>query len=219
MIVVEDGQHPLFEAINNADLVEIAGLVASGADVGMRDFVGDAAIFKAVAAAEFAEDNEEREQRMDVIRGLIELGASLTVLADNGGNILMGPVLGLRPDIVEWLLEQGVNPNHGCAEQWETICDLAMFDYEHEAWMARGLPPLNPPSSVENLDAWLAWVDHEAAQLGYLRPTIPLLLRRYGALTGAEMALKLGGTPQQGVEWKGAAWRLKNAAVGDLSHG
>ncbi|MBC2651351.1 ankyrin repeat domain-containing protein [Novosphingobium aerophilum] len=224
MIVVEDGQHPLFEAIDNADLAEIARLVASGADVGMRDFVGEPAIFKAVTAAEFAEDGDEREQRMDVVRGLMELGASLTALDDNGRNILVGPILGLRVDMVGWLLEQGVNPNHGCAEPWETICDLAMFDYEHEAWMARGLAPLNPPSGVENPDAWLAWVDHEAAQLGYLRPTLPLLLRQHGALTGAEMAAKLGGTPQQGVEWKRSAWRLKEApsiesVAGDLNHG
>lgn len=94
MIVVEDGQHPLFEAINNADLPEIARLVASGADVGMRDSMGEPAIFAAVAAVEFAEEGEDRERRLALVRGMIDLGADLNALCDDGGSILLGPALG-----------------------------------------------------------------------------------------------------------------------------
>lgn len=205
----EDQQHPLFAAINNADLPAIARLVADGADIAMRDCLGDPAIFAAMRTVEFAEDDDDRERCMDVVRGMIDLGADLNALCKEGSSILLGPILGLRLDLVEWLLEQGVDPNHGCSDDWETICDIAIFDYEFEAWMARSLPPLNPPEPLEDADAWLAWVDSEAKRVGYLRPAIPLLLRRHGALTTDEMAVKLGGRPDQGVRWVNGAWTLK----------
>lgn len=205
----ENEQHPLFDAINNGDLATIRQLVANGTDISMRDFMGEPAIFAAVRAVDFAEDEEDRERCMEVIRGMIDLGADLNALCNEGGSILVGPIFGLRAELVEWLLEQGVNPNRGCSDSWETVCDIAIFDYEFEAWMARSRPPLNPPKALPDADAWLAWVDAEAERVGYLRPALPLLLRRYGALTSDEMAVKLGGRPDQGVRWVNDAWTLK----------
>lgn len=109
------------------------------------------------------------------------------------------------------MLEHGVDPNHGCAESWETICDIAIFDYEFEAWMARSLPPLIPPEPLEDADAWLAWVDGEAERAGYLRPAVPLLLRRYGALTTDEIAVKLGCKTDQAVRWENGTWVRKES--------
>lgn len=72
-----------------------------------------------------------------LFRGMVALGADLTALGNEGSNILLGPILGLRLELVEWLPGHGVDPNRGCSEDWETICDIAILDYEFEAWIAR----------------------------------------------------------------------------------
>ena len=209
MTVNEDDRHPLFEAIDNADLVAIARLAASGADLNIRDSLGEPALFTAVARAEFSEDGEDRERRLEVIRKLVSLGADLNALDDEGGSILIRPIFGLNTGLVEWLLRLGVDPNHGCLEPMETVFDAAILDYDFEAWIVPGLPPLNPPNGpLGDADSYLAWLDQEAGKRGYLRPAIPLLLRRFGALACEEIAAKLGGTSGQGIKWTKGGWTL-----------
>jgi hypothetical protein len=206
--VNEEGRHPLFDAIESADLAAITQLASLEADLNTRDRVGDPALFTAVTGAEFAQDDDDYERRLEVIRRMVDLGADLDALGPDGGSILIAPILGLRTGLVEWLLERGVDSNHGCGEPWETIYDLASFDYDYEAWRAPSLPALAPPGDLIGEDAVLTWLDQEAEARGYLQPTILLLLRRFGALTGSEMAVRLGGRSTDLIRWTDGGWIL-----------
>jgi hypothetical protein len=201
--------HPLLEAIDSANLIAIEQLAASGVDLNMRDEFGAPALFRVVSNAEFAENGADRDRWLEVIRKLVELGADLHALDAEGGSILIGPIFGLQTGLVEWLLKLGIDPNHGFSEPWETVYAAAIFDYHYEAFVQPSRPSLDPPDSeCGNEDRFLAWVDRKAQERGYLRPEIPLLLRRFGALTGDEMAAKLGGVPGQRVRWIDGGWKL-----------
>lgn len=206
--MTECSSNPLLEAIQTADLAEIERLASTGVDLNVYDSFGEPALFKAVDAAQFAEGEADREFRLSVVRRLVDLGADLHALDDEGSGILIGPILGQQTELVEWLLNRGVDPNHGCGEPWETVYDLASFDYRFEAWIAPSLSPLDPPDTMADEDSYLSWLDNEAEKQGRLRPVIPLLLRRFDALTGEEMAAKLGGSSDQQIKWAKVGWQL-----------
>ncbi len=205
----ENALHPLFAAIEDADVSAIRRLAASGSDLNMRDDLGEPVLFKAVDSLEFSEDEGERDNRLAIICELVDLGADLNGLDEVGGSILIGPVFGQQAGLVEVLLRLGVDPNHGCSDSWETVYDAAIFDYEYEAWTAPSLPPLLPLETHEDdEDRYLAWLDREAEEKSYLRPVIPILLRRFGALTATEVAAKLGASSDQKVRWTECGWAI-----------
>lgn len=185
-------------------------LVASGADPNRLDEHGDPALFTAVECVPFASGEDHRSASLEALHKLIELGANPNTLSQDGTNVLMLPMLGNQADLVEELLKLGVDPNHGCSESWETLYDLALLDYQFEAWVLPSRPSLEPPDDVmEDEDALLAWLNEEAQAKGYLCPTMPLLLRRYGASSGIEICKRLGGRPGQRIRWAGDRWILK----------
>ena len=206
----DESGHALFEAIKSADIAAIERLAATGADMNLRDNHGEPAIFAGADNAHFADDASERERFKVVVRTLVDLGANINALDSDGTNILIGSIFGVNADLVAFLLELGVDPNHGCSgEPWESVYDAASFDYRYEAWFAPSLPALDPPEGIgENEDAYLSWLDQEAQTKGYLRPKIPMLLRKHGALTGSELAARLGGLPGQSIRWTDGGWAL-----------
>lgn len=200
---------PLISAIKARDLPTIERLIASGADPNMLECSGDPALFTAVSAVEFSEDGADRELCMQVIQQLIDVGGDLCALDSEGGSILVGPIFSMQPELIKWLLKRGVDPNHGCCEPHETVYDTASFDYHFEAWMKPQLNPLNPPKPLlDDEDGYLAWLDREAEQRGYLRPGILQLLRSFGALSGKEIATTLGGSRDQAIKWTEDGWML-----------
>lgn len=204
------GEHALFEAIKSADIAAIGRLSAAGADMNLCDEHGEPALFTAVDSIHFADAAGERECFKVVVRALVDLGANINALDADGANILVGPILGVNADLVGFLLGLGVDPNRGCSgEAGESVYDAASFDYRYEAWFAPSLPALDPPEGIgEDEDAYLSWLDQEAQAKEYLRPEIPMLLRQHGALTGRELATRLGGRPEQSIRWTKAGWTL-----------
>lgn len=199
---------PLQTAIDNANSDAFYRLAGEGANLSERNAFGDPVFFDAVEAVEFSTDETNRARRMTVLQTLIDLGADPNVLGCDGSSVLILPIFGMRVDLVEFLLAAGVDPNLGCGEPSETVYDVSIFDYYYEAFLAPNLAELVPPKDIGDEDAFLAWLDQEAEAKGYLRPTIPLLLRRFGALSQSEQAMQLGGSRDDTIRWTDEGWKL-----------
>lgn len=207
--LAEEPMTPLFAAIRNADCDAIERLAEEGADLNERDAEGEPALFVAIGAVTMSDGETERERRFKVVRKLVDLGADRHALGLDGYNILIDPVLGLQPGLLADLLSLAIDPNRGCGEPWETVYDAACFDYEYEAWLAPSLPSLCPGEEFRgNEDEYLGWLDREASARGYIRPEMLLMLRRFGAKSGSELAEQLGGSAKQGIRWSDAGWIL-----------
>lgn len=200
---------PLFAAIRNADCDAIERLAEEGADLNERDAEGEPALFVAIGAVTMSDGETERERRFKVVRKLVDLGADRHALGLDGYSILIDPVLSLQPDLLAYLLSLKIDPNRGCGEPWETVYDAACLDYEYEAWLAPSLPPVCPDEPYQGSeDEYLVWLDREASARGYIRPEMLLMLRRFGAKSGSELAVQLGGSTRQAIRWTNAGWIL-----------
>ena len=129
---------------------------------------------------------------------------------NDGASILIGPIFSQDMAMVAFLLARGVEPNHGCGEPWETVYELALFDYCYEAGLVFGKQDDEPaaPDEGEGEEAYLVHLDRRAEAKGHLGPEIPRLLRRYGALSNSEMSRKLGSDRSERIRWRDGRWHL-----------
>lgn len=176
-----------------------------------RDEFGEPALFNAVfAMSHYDQVTKANGRRYDVITALIDLGADPCQLADDGASILIGPIFSQDTAMVALLLARGVDPNQGCGEPWETVYELALFDYCHEAGLVFGKQDDEPPApdDAEGEEAYLVHLDRRAEAKGNRGPEIPRLLRRYGALSNSEMSRKLGSDRSGRIHWRNGRWHL-----------
>lgn len=198
------------------DIAAIRRLAAEGADLNARDQFGDPFLFNALFhTAPYDETAKADGARYEIIPTLLDLGADPHQLAGDGASILIGPIFSQDAKMVELLLMRGVDPNRGCCDPWDTVYEVASTDYDYEAWIKPDPAPAFPDlADTDDEDLYLRRLDEEAQARGMLRPVIPLLLRKHGALSNREMARKLGGSGSERIEWREDGWRL---AVPDLT--
>ncbi|MDH7639487.1 ankyrin repeat domain-containing protein [Sphingomonas oryzagri] len=197
----------LLDAAERADIAALRRAVASGADLNACGRCGESFLGEAMARVM---SGENRERRCEIVTALIDLGADPAALCDEGTSILIGPIFAQDADMLRLLLERGVDPNRGCGERWESVYDTADFDYWFEAWEQIPGPSLGDPTAEERADpnAYLRFLDREAVAKGRPRPVLLAILRQHGALTGAEIARRLGGSDAKPVEWCVDRWIL-----------
>lgn len=202
---------PLTRAVFDFDVPALRHLVAAGADLNARDEFGEPFLFNAVfATSHYDEASKADGRRYDVIAALIDLGADPCQLADDGASILIGPIFSQDTAMVALLLARGVDPNHGCGEPWETVYELALFDYCYEAGLVFGIQGDEPaaPDEAEDEEAYLVHLDQRAEAKEHPGPEIPRLLRRHGALSNSEMSRKLGSDRSERILWQDGRWHL-----------
>jgi len=196
--------------IHNGE-AELFRLIAAGADINAHDKAGAPFVSSAVTLTAPPEHAPDPRPWLELIGKLIDLGADPTLLDDEGMSILVGPIFSQSTEMLELLLSRGVDPNHGCSEPWETIYDLAEFDYRHDVYLwapvELGEPERRPQ---EDEDAWIDRLDRNALERGLQRPNLLSLLRRYGALSRRETALKLGGDGSESILWSDGRWRIRS---------
>ena len=206
----------LRKAVRAFDIPELRRLAAGGADLNGQDAFGEPFLFHALfAASHYDEASKVDRRRYDVIASLIELGADPHQLGRDGGSILIGPIFSQDAAMVQLLLEYGVDPNRGCGEPWETVFELASFDYRYEAWINSGdsAPEFPKGINIDDEDDLLRYLDQDARTSGRLRPDILILLRKYGALSNHEITLKIGGNGSERIEWRDDRWCLQQTPI------
>lgn len=203
--------HLLWAAIGKRDFAELRRLVEGGTDPNARSEDGEPLLHAVELWAPNydIEPSEDASGRHAMVRTLVELGADPTLLDAEGNSILMGPIFAQDTKMMDLLMEHGVDPNRGCGDRWETVYDLARFDY----WAMTGThwgAATGEPTEDEQADddAFLNWLDREAVARGWSRPVCLFRLRRYGALSGREMARRLGGESSERIEWRDDRWCL-----------
>jgi ankyrin repeat protein len=209
---------PFIKALWEFDIPAVRRLVAEGADLNARDAYGDPYLFEATYNSRSHDGAGAFDPRpYALVEALIELGADPRQLADDGGSILLGPMFSQDARMMELLLKNGVDPNNGCGEPWETVYSLASFDYWYEAWAKPGGEPGREPSDAELGDenAYLRYLDDEAIAADRPRPDILAVLRRYGALSNRDMARKLGGEGSEAIVWRDGGWHLNTTVETD----
>jgi ankyrin repeat protein len=206
-----DNADALTRALRDFDIETVRRLVADGADINARDERGDPFLFAALFwTSPYDEVTRADGTRYEVIASLIDLGADPRQLGEESESILTGPIFSQDAAMVELLLSRGVDPNRGCGECFETLYDLAAFDYRFEAWIQSGqtAPALPEDLGPDDEDRWIDFADQHALAKGLIRPEVLKVLRRHGALTGREMARKLGGDGSERIVWRDDRWQL-----------
>ena len=205
-----------FEALSNAlvhrGAAEVFRLVAAGADVNARDADGQPFLSHVIFIEAPYDGEPDPAPWLDLIATLIDMGADPSLLDADGGSILIGPIFSQSEEMLELLLSRGVDPNRGCSETWETVYDLADFDYHYEVGLTcQEVPAVTMPEQANDEDGWVQQLDIQARERGLLRPALLLVLRRYGALSNREMARKLGGDGSEQIVWLDDRWQMKGS--------
>ena len=202
----------LIDAWINRGEAELFRLIADGADINGRDKWGETLLSKAITLAAPNLYAPDSQPWLKIITALIDLGADPTLLDDEGMSTLTSAIFEQGDEMLELLLSRGVDPNRGCGDPWETVYDMAEFDYRYEVYTI-GLTGVEAPAwdAQSDEDTWLRQLDQHAEAHGLTRPTLLLLLRRYGALSGREMARKLGGAAGDPIVWRDDRWQLRDS--------
>jgi hypothetical protein len=189
------------QAAVQGDLARIRDLADRGPGMNVLTGYGEPLLFEVLQDIGVAQ-----EHRYDVVRLLVDLGADPNMLCtDDGTGSLTTPMLHMDTAMLALLLDRGADPNHGCGFlSSETFYDWVVFDYLYELGL---LDELNSRENIPDEHQWLTYLDGLALSLGQRRPDHLFLLRRRGALTACEMAVKLGASPKTPVEWAGD-WRV-----------
>lgn len=199
----------MWEAIDQGDIDEIERVVRDGYDLNARDRSGSPFLFRAIERCWRPPPFGPVRHRCQTVCALIDLGADPHAFDEHGASVLIAPIFNNDLPMLKMLLDKGVDPNRGCGEPYETLYDLASFDYYYEAWIQKSLEfPLVPASVRVSADSLMRYLDEQAIAHNTLRPTILYALRNKGALDHREMTEWLGGRAEQSVTWDGNAWRL-----------
>lgn len=199
----------LMAAIASANIPELRHLVAAGADINVRNEYGQPFLDQAIFFTAPVDELECPDQRCELIGAVLDLGADPNLLDKDGSSVLIGPIFSRDQAMLELLLERGVDPNHGCGDSFETVYDLADFDYWYESGFFTPTPTTAPIAEVRaETDAYLRFLDEAAQKAGRLRPELLFILRRHGALTGGEVARSLGGEGSESIVWRDGRWHL-----------
>lgn len=99
-----NGNTPLFYAIEAGNYQATRTLVNLRANVNVRNNKGRSPMFKAVA---FITAGPENTSNMDFVRLLFQAGAGLQVKDNEGKNLLHAS---LNPETTRWLIEHGLDP-------------------------------------------------------------------------------------------------------------
>ncbi|MBE6573491.1 MAG: ankyrin repeat domain-containing protein [Ruminococcaceae bacterium] len=102
----------LFEAAKKRDFNKIQELVYAGAEINAIDRFGETILHKYVSIA-----FHQSEININELEKLIELGAIPSIYGieiSNSYSLLENAALGHKTDVVEFLLDKGVNPNIFC---------------------------------------------------------------------------------------------------------
>lgn len=179
MATVTDDFETLTAAITAFDLGRLRDLVANGANVNACNQFGDSVFEWAVSSATDRDLPAFAEDPYAPLRLLLELGADANQLSPHGHSVLLTGIFSCDPAMVKFLLDHGCDPNLGCADDWETLFDAALFDYEYEAWIQPDLPSLHAGRSApfQTPGDEIAFLQGEAEARGYLLPEIPRLMR------------------------------------------
>jgi hypothetical protein len=128
----EDGRPPrteldneLFDAIGHLDIERACRLIDQGANVNALDDEGETPLTKLASASRFdylpwKEADEARktqpdvsqQERIEMMRRLLQRGADINLFGYEGVNSLTEAVLACEDEVVEFLLSEGADPNH-----------------------------------------------------------------------------------------------------------
>jgi hypothetical protein len=204
----------LLEAIFAKDVEKFRDLVASGVNLNAINDVGQPLIHSVEAAT--AGEQGDPTERIHLLAMLADLGADLNALANDDSSILIGAIIDQDLETLGWLLDHGVDPNRGCGEPWETVYDFANFVYGYENGIGfNHRLAERPEHDLLDDGARLEYLDREAQALGCRRPDYLFLLKEREALSGMEIARRLGGDPSSRIRWENGGWRLTDISCFD----
>jgi ankyrin repeat protein len=132
LVNAEEGRPPatnmdrqLFDAVERLDINRAVRLVAQGADINALNDEGETPLTKLAAASNFdflpCEEADEarrnqpdlsQDERIDMMRRLLELGADVNLFGYEGFSPLTAAVLRHEDEVVLFLLKEGADPNH-----------------------------------------------------------------------------------------------------------
>ncbi len=132
LVNAEEGRPPatdldmqLFDAVERLDIDRAVGLVAQGANINALDDEGETPLTKLTGASKFdflpcdeADEAREsqpdlpQEERIEMMRRLLALGADINLFGYEGFYSLTKAVLRHEDEVVLFLLKEGADPNH-----------------------------------------------------------------------------------------------------------
>lgn len=127
-------------------------------------------------------------ERYAIVKKLINMGFNPQHLDSDGCGPLTQAMLSMDSMMLEVLLQGGAIANENAGfKQGETLYDWAVFDYIQQIWEINQIPEEPSQEALADEDLWLIWLDKMALKYKRRRPDHLLLLRKYGAKTGAEL--------------------------------
>ncbi|MDR5813079.1 hypothetical protein QCE62_05675 [Caballeronia sp. LZ033] len=177
----------------------MAMLVAQGVDLKKPDRFGDSPLTQLIEHLQYSP--EEHVLRM--VKLAVRLGADPRQTDVDRHDVfgpLVGAMLGMRTEVLRFLLESGADPNALIDEGKPiSLYGWAWSDYQLEVWMGNPLP--EQPSEIDKVseESWIAFFDRLAVKYGRRRPDYLTVLREFGALTDAEMAQRRTGSGNSSV--------------------
>lgn len=177
----------------------MAILVAQGVDLKKRDRFGDSLLTQLI---EYLQDSPE-EHVLKMVKASVRLGADPRQTDVDRQDVfgpLAGAMLGMRTEVLRFLLESGADPN-ALIDDGKPISlyGWAWSDYQLEVWPESPLPDQPCEADKASEESWIAFFDRLAVKYGRRRPNYLAALREFGALTDAEMKQRRTGSRESSV--------------------
>jgi hypothetical protein len=189
----------VYSLATDRDLSRLGGLLTFRPDFNAIRIQGSPILDEVLLAL-----NPEDPRRFEVVGFILDQGLDAHALDEESMSCLGTPLARSDYDMVCFLLDRGVDPNHGIAfDETITVYDWAKADYRLDTGMFSypDHPSFNGDEAVflEGMDRW-------AIKFNRPRPTHLIRMREKGALTTREMASRLG-SPEARIKWV-AGWQV-----------